>query len=135
MNEITPYTFKSLDLANLISNTSCVVIKFEGSWCAPCKSKIFKENYNKLKSKYASQSNIIKFIELDIDEYEDLIQSKEYYDIEVTNIPFFKLTYNGNWAKDFSGCACIGDIDTVLYNITKKYNHDESQKLEKLEKF
>ncbi len=70
---------------------------------------------------------MIKFVELDIDEFEELIESKEYYDIEVKSVPYFKLSYNGAWAKDFNGGGCIGDIDTTLYQIVNKYYKDQQQ--------
>ena len=123
--ELTSDNFEPLDFANLITQTPCLLVKFSASWCGPCKSKEFKENYNRLKAKYANQKDIIKFIELDIDEFEELVQNKEYYDIDVESIPFFKLAYKGSWAKNYKGTACIGDIDNALHQIVKKYHNDK----------
>ena len=131
--EITPDTFEPLDLVNLISNTLCVVIKCSSTWCKPCQGKEFKENYRLLKEKYANASNIIKFIELDIEEFEDLINDKEYYDINVKTIPYFKLSYKGSWGKDFSGTSCIPEIDEALVKIANKY-YSEQERQENQEK-
>ena len=131
MNEITPETFEPLDLANLISSTTCVVLKFSASWCGPCKSKPFKDNYNILKQKFSSK--IIKFIELDVDEFSELIESKEYYDIEIKSIPYFKIAYNGVWAKDFSGTSCIEEIDGILNKITQKHIKSSNQQIKDTE--
>ena len=125
--EITKETFEPLDLVNLITNTLCLVVKFSANWCGPCKSKQFKESYNNLKEKYSDQSNIIKFIELDIDEFEELIASKEYYDLQVESIPYLKITYNGAWAKDFKGTSCIDEIDGILNKITQKYYQTQQE--------
>jgi thiol-disulfide isomerase/thioredoxin len=125
--ELTSHTFEPLDLVSLVTNTPCVVIKFHAVWCGPCKSEEFKENYNNLKNKYKMHPNVVKFIELDIDEFEELINNKEYYDIEVKTIPHFKLTYNGVWAKNFNGQTCIGDIDLTLNKVIDKYYKDKQE--------
>jgi thiol-disulfide isomerase/thioredoxin len=130
--EITPDTFEPLDLVNIVNEKLCVVIRLSASWCGPCKSKEFKENYNSLKEKFSKSSNIIKFIELDIEEFEDLINDKEYYDINVKTIPYFKLSYKGSWGKDFSGTSCIPEIDEALVKIANKY-YSEQEKQEKQE--
>lgn len=116
-NDLTSTDLTSNDLTNIIVNTPCVLIKFTASWCTSCNLKEFKENYEILKRNFTEYNNIIKFIELDIDKYDDLINDKTYYDINIDSIPYFKLSYKKEWLKNFSGSNCIEEIDKVLRNI------------------
>ncbi len=130
MDELTPDTFEALDFAELISKTPCVVIKFYASWCGPCKSKEFRENYEKLKNKYSDEDKTIKFLELDIEEFEELINSKEYYNIDVKSIPYFKISYNGVWIKEFTGTSNIPDIDNILAKVVERQKNGYNDKIE-----
>lgn len=105
------------NLVNIITTTPCVLVKFTASWCTSCKGEEFKQNYEILKRNFASYNNLIKFIELDVDEDNDLINDKTYYDINVDSVPYFKLAYRTEWRKNFSGANCIEDIDKVLRNV------------------
>lgn len=125
LEEITNETFEPLDFADLVTNTPCVVVKFTGSFCGPCKSKEFKQNYAILKNKFSDQENTIKFLELDIDEFEELIENKEYYDINVESVPYFKVSYNGAWIKDYKGTSCIQDIENLLNKVLEKQSQKE----------
>lgn len=120
LEEITNETFEPLDFADLVTNNPCVVVKFTGTFCRPCKSKSFLDNYQILKSKFSEHNKTIKFLELDIDEFEELIQSKEYYDISVDSVPYFKISYNGAWVKDYKGTSCIQEIDDLLKKVIEK---------------
>lgn len=111
MNNITSDNFEPLDFAKLINNTQCVLVLFKASWCGPCKSKDFKQNYEILKKNFEGYSKVITFLELDIDEFQELIEDKEYYDINVESVPYFVLFHKGKLIKDYKGTSCIQDID------------------------
>lgn len=128
LEEITNETFEPLDFASLVTNTPCVVVKFSATFCKPCKSKPFLDNYNILKSKFLEHNDTIKFLELDIDEFEELIQSKEYYDIDVKSVPYFKISYNGAWIKNYKGTNCIQEIDELLRKVIDKQIQKEEVK-------
>lgn len=120
LKELTSETFEPIDFADLITDTPCVVVKFSASWCKPCQSKELKQNYAVLKNKFSDQEKTIKFLELDINEFEELIENKEYYDITVETIPYFKISYNGVWVKDYKGISCIPEIDILLNKVIEK---------------
>lgn len=97
------------DLALVIKSNTVVVIKFSARWCGPCKDKMFLSKYNELKKAFESVPNI-KFVELDIDVDADIIESKEYYDIEIDSVPTFMLASNGNFTNKWSGTNCLDQI-------------------------
>ena len=71
-----------LELAKLIKNTKCVILKFSAGWCGPCKTPEFVNNYGLLKKEF-SKFNNIKFIEFDVDEDSELVNSTKYYDFKI----------------------------------------------------
>ena len=77
----------SKELTKFIKGNKCTVIKFSAKWCGPCKSEKFLGAYHELKDKYASHKNI-KFIEMDIDLDEQIINDKTYYICSKYNIKF-----------------------------------------------
>lgn len=89
-------------LAEYIKNNHCVVIKISANWCGPCKNTKFLEMYNNMKNIYTN-TNIIKFIELDIDDDSYIIDSKEYFDIIIDSVPTFLISTNGNFTRKYSG--------------------------------
>lgn len=99
----------SKDLALAIKSNTVVVIKFSARWCGPCKDKMFLSKYSELKKAFDSVPNI-KFVELDIDADADIIESKEYYDIEIDSVPTFMLASNGNFTNKWSGANCLDQI-------------------------
>lgn len=108
LNELDPK-----QLAIIIKKYKNVVIKISASWCGPCKNKKFINDYEQLKSKFLSNPNII-FIELDVDENSKLIESKEYYDIEIESVPTFLISSNGNFSHKFIGAGYLNQMYSIL---------------------
>lgn len=108
----------SKDLAKIIKNNNCVIIKFSASWCGPCKNKVFLQEYYNLKSKYANVAKII-FTELDVDNHESIINDKTYYDIEISSVPCFLIATNGNFTNKFEGTTCLKEIDMITSQYVK----------------
>lgn len=109
----------SQKLARLIKENTCVVIKISASWCGPCKNKEFLANYHKLKDNYSGVSDI-KFVELDIDANSDIIEDKNYYDIEVNSVPTFLISKNGCFTKKYEGTTHLQSINKYLYDCVEK---------------
>lgn len=101
------------DLARTIKNYKCVVLKFSAGWCGPCQNKAFKNSYENLKLKYKSNSEI-KFIEFDVDDDDEIINDKKYYNLEVNSIPYFLISTNGNFTSSFEGSGYLDQIDQIL---------------------
>jgi len=104
------------DMAILIKNTKCVIIKFSASWCGPCQNEQFKHNYEQLKIGSQKYNDFIQFIELDVDDHDDIVSSTKYYDFKISSIPHFKFCFDGNIIKEYNGIHCLEDI---LENINK----------------
>lgn len=109
---------KPKDLAKLIKNTKCVIIKFSAKWCGPCQNKEFKLNYEKLKLFY-KQYDYINFIELDLDDDDEIISNTNYYDFKVKSIPHFKICYEGSIVDEFTGSSNLEDINNFLKVVVK----------------
>ncbi len=103
------------ELAKLIKSSKCVLIKFGASWCGPCQSFEFKNNFELMKKEFARYKEI-KIITLDVDDDADLVNSTDYYDFNIKSIPHFKFCYEGSIIKDYDGIHCLNDI---LNNLTK----------------
>lgn len=101
------------NLAIMIKKYKHIVIKISASWCGPCKNKKFISDYEQLKSKFVSDPNIF-FLELDIDANSELIESKEYYDIEIESVPTFLISSNGNFSHKFIGAGYLNQIYSIL---------------------
>jgi thiol-disulfide isomerase/thioredoxin len=108
------------ELAILIKKNYTVIIKISASWCGPCKNKKFLESYHSLKSNYSDISNI-KFVELDIDDDSEIIDSKKYYDIDVDSVPTFIIANNGSFTKKYVGGGYLNDINEYLSKIVNSY--------------
>lgn len=104
-----------LELKNIIKDNICVVIKMSASWCGPCKNENFLNNYNKLKNNYVDESKV-KFVELDIDNDSNIIEECE---IDVSCVPTFFITKNGNFTKKFEGTEHLQTINKYLYESVK----------------
>ena len=107
------------DLAKLIKKTKCVILKFSATWCGPCQNKEFKKKYEELKSNYTNQVSI-KFIELDLDKNEELINDTQYYNFNVSSIPHFKICYDGNVVEQYTGASNLDDINNYINTVLKK---------------
>ena len=106
------------ELARLIKDNTCVVIKISASWCGPCKNENFLNNYNKLKKNHAGVSTV-KFVELDIDNDSDIIDDKKYYDIEVSSVPTFLISKNSSFTKKYEGTEYLQTINKYLHDSTQ----------------
>lgn len=106
----------SKELAKLIKKNLCVIMKISASWCGPCKNQNFLNNYDKLKNNFVS-INGIKFIELDIDLDTDIIEDKNYYDIEINSVPTFIISKDGNFTRKYEGIEYLQQINEYLYNV------------------
>ena len=111
-----PEIKSSKDLFNLILENKILVAKFSASWCGPCQSKKFKELY----SNFKKNMNNIKFIEFDVDEDDDIINDKKYYDIKVNSVPYFLLAFNNNFVKEYSGTSCLEEIKNDINTLSNK---------------
>ncbi len=109
------------DLAKCIKNTKCVVLKFSATWCGPCQNKEFKKRYHNVKDSFKGYSDI-KFIEFDVDEDSELVNDTQYYDFSVSSIPHFKICYDGNIVKDFTGGGHLDDINEIVSAVVKKHD-------------
>jgi thioredoxin-like negative regulator of GroEL len=104
-----------IELAKLIKSSKCVLIKFGASWCGPCQSPEFKNNFELLKKEFARYKEI-KIIVLDVDDDSEVVNSTEYYNFNIKSIPHFKFCFEGNIIKEYDGIHCLNDI---LSNLTK----------------
>lgn len=89
-------------LAIQIKSNKVVVIKISASWCGPCKNKQFLEQYNNLKNTWVLTQGV-KFIELDVDLDNNILDDKSYYNIEIDSVPSFLISRNGSFTRKFSG--------------------------------
>jgi thiol-disulfide isomerase/thioredoxin len=101
------------DLALVIKRNFIVIIKISATWCGPCKNKNFLESYHNLKSKY-ERVNGIKFIELDIDKNSDILEDKNYYDIDVGAVPTFLISKKGTFTRKYEGCGYLDKINEYI---------------------
>jgi thiol-disulfide isomerase/thioredoxin len=106
----------SKELTKFIKANKCTVIKFSAKWCGPCKSEKFLGAYHELKDKYSSHKNI-KFIEIDIDLDEQIINDKTYYLWEVNSVPAFKLYHESKRFSNHTGTSVISTIDKEIEEI------------------
>ena len=106
----------SKKLFNVITNNEIIVLKFSASWCGPCQNKKFKKEYNETKKKLSN----VKFVELDVDDDDSIINDKTYYNITVNSVPYFLLGYNNNFVKEYFGTNSLNnikeDIEILLNN-------------------
>ncbi len=103
------------DLAKIIKNSRCVLIKFGASWCGPCQNREFLNNLGLIEKEF-SRYNDIKIIILDVDDDADVVNSTEYYDFKISSIPHFKFCFEGSIIKEYNGIHCLNEI---LDNLTK----------------
>ena len=108
----------SKDLALIIKKNFVVIIKISASWCGPCKNKKFLESYHNLKTTY-KQIDKIKFIELDIDNNNDVLNDTKYYNIEIGAVPTFLISKNGSFTKKYEGSGHIDKITEYINDVYK----------------
>jgi thiol-disulfide isomerase/thioredoxin len=106
----------SRDLAILIKKNLLVIIKISATWCGPCKNKKFLESYHNLKSSYSNFDNV-KFVELDIDNDNEIIENKKYYDLEIDSVPTFLISNNGSFTKKYVGGGFLNEINEYLLEV------------------
>jgi thiol-disulfide isomerase/thioredoxin len=106
----------SKDLAIQIKKNLLVIIKISAGWCGPCKNKKFLESYHNLKSSFSNMSNV-KFIELDIDEDNEIIENKQYYNLEIDSVPTFLIAKSGSFTKKFVGGGFLNEINEYLLEV------------------
>jgi thioredoxin-like negative regulator of GroEL len=105
-----------LELAKIIKNSKCVLIKFGASWCGPCQNREFLNNLGLIEKEFARYHKDIKIIILDVDDDAEVVNSTEYYDFKINSIPQFKFCYDGSIIKEYNGIHCLNEI---LENLTK----------------
>lgn len=120
------------DLAKLIKGTKCVVIKFSASWCGPCQNYQFKHNYQELKQQ-CEKYNFIKFIELDVDDDSEIVNSTKYYDFAIKSIPHIKFCFDGNIIKEYNGINCLDDILQNINKVVQLVMTEQAKQSEQLE--
>lgn len=103
------------DLAQIIKKTPIVIIKISASWCGPCKNKKFLESYHDIKASYLN-TNAVRFVEFDIDNDADILEDKDYYDIEIDSVPTFLIGYNGSFTRKFVGGGYLNEINEYIIN-------------------
>lgn len=104
------------ELALAIKKNQIVVMKISASWCGPCKNKNFLESYHNLKYQYVSNPKI-KFIEFDIDEDVDILEDKQYYDIDIGSVPTFLLSKNGRFIKKYIGGGYLNEMNEFIQEV------------------
>jgi len=105
---MSEFFVSSKELSRFLVDNKCVILKFSASWCRSCNNEKVKKGYEYLKNKY---NDYIKFVELDIDDYEDLINNTEYYNFNIKVVPTFKIYIDGNIVSEHN------DIDRLIENI------------------
>ena len=90
-------------------NNKVLIVKFFATWCAPCqKIHPFVE---KLCSTKNANKNIMKFLEVDVDEFEDIAQF-----CKVSAMPTFLLFINGTKVSEIVGAEKQALEDLVMKN-------------------
>ncbi len=114
------------ELATLIKKTKCVVIKFSARWCGPCQNHEFKHNYNMLKEEFSRYSEI-KFVELDLDDDDEIVNSTKYYDFAIKSIPHFKFCYDGNIIDQYDGAQSLIQIYENLKKVVRVIESEKNE--------
>ena len=109
------------ELALLIKQNECVIIKISASWCGPCKNKIFIKNYHDIVESYKNIDNI-KFVELDADIHVDILNNQEKFGFTVDSVPTFIIKFKNDITHIFTGINCLNDIIKILNNNKCKFN-------------
>ena len=65
-------------------------------------------------------------LKLDVDENSDIVNDTEFYDFGISSIPHFKICYEGNIVKDFTGGGHLDDIKEIVNSVIKKDNLQKS---------
>ena len=110
-------------LAKYIQNNKIVIMKISATWCGPCKNKVFLESYNNLKKKFNKKN--IKFIEIDLDNDSELIENKDFYDIEIKSVPTFLISKDSSFTRKFMGINNLELIDEYISHSISKSNEYE----------
>ena len=113
------------ELAYLIKKTKCVIIKFSAKWCNPCQNKEFKHNYEMLKQEFSVYPDI-KFVELDLDEDDEIVNSTKYYDFAIKTIPHFKFCFEGDIISQYDGPQSLKEIYINLKKVVKLIENNSS---------
>ena len=103
-------------LLTIMTDTKCLILKFSASWCGPCKNKVFLEAYHKLKEQYLTNSNV-KFIELDVDNDDQLINETKLYNFNIGSIPTIKIYHDGALLNEYLGTDKIDKVESDIKTI------------------
>lgn len=98
-----------------LKNTKCTAIKFSAKWCTPCQNKLFIDSYNNLKKIYSNNNNIT-FINFDVDQDEELVNS-ELLNFDIKSIPTIKIYYYNKEYSSYTGTAILNEVTQDIQNI------------------
>jgi len=88
---------KLKEVKTLVKDSRYVIIKIGASWCKPCKSEKFLGSYKKLKEQFKTK---IKFVELDADSDQEILEDSMF---SVESVPTIKLFKEGSLKKQYDG--------------------------------
>jgi len=80
-----------------------VLVKFEASWCGPCKA------YSPTFNQFAEQNETIKCFSVDCGDYKDIAD-----DFEIRSIPITILFQNGEEIKRKAGKLSIDELNNFI---------------------
>ena len=104
------------ELATIMNDTHCLVLKISASWCGPCKNETFLKAYHDLKDNYSTNSNV-RFIEFDVDDDELVINERELYNLNITSVPTIKVFHKEKLLNQYSGAGNLNKVESDIKTI------------------
>ena len=98
------------EFKSIVESNSKVVVKFTGTWCAPCKR--IAPTYQNLSEKY---SRDIVFLEVDVDQAENTILTS----VGVAGIPRFVTYHKQKKVNDLTGANEQG-LTNLVQTLSRK---------------